>query len=115
MSPKKKEKPEVPVTTIRTKTKSVHVNGMYENWFLDYASYVILERAVPHINDGLKPVQRRVLYAMYSEGLVSSKKHSKCAGVVGEGHRRQLGRCARVGQQRDRLRLPRRLTASSSR
>ena len=40
------------------------VKGMYEDWFLDYASYVILERAVPHINDGLKPVQRRFLHAM---------------------------------------------------
>ena len=38
-----------------------HLTGMYESWFLDYASYVILERAVPHINDGLKPVQRRIL------------------------------------------------------
>src|SRR6266436_8300242 len=42
-----------------------HVTGMYKNWFLDYASYVILERAVPHIIDGLKPVQRRILHAMY--------------------------------------------------
>ena len=40
------------------------VTGMYENWFLDYASYVILERAVPSIEDGLKPVQRRILHAM---------------------------------------------------
>ena len=39
-----------------------HLSGMYKNWFLDYASYVILERAVPHIEDGLKPVQRRILY-----------------------------------------------------
>ena len=38
-----------------------HLSGMYKNWFLDYASYVILERAVPHIDDGLKPVQRRIL------------------------------------------------------
>lgn len=36
------------------------VNDMFQNWFLDYASYVILDRAVPHINDGLKPVQRRI-------------------------------------------------------
>src|SRR5882762_3726377 len=42
-----------------------HVSGMYKTWFLDYASYVILERAVPHIIDGLKPVQRRILHAMY--------------------------------------------------
>ena len=41
-----------------------HLSGMYQNWFLDYASYVILERAVPHINDGLKPVQRRILHSM---------------------------------------------------
>ena len=39
---------------------SYHLSGMYQDWFLDYASYVILERAVPHINDGLKPVQRRI-------------------------------------------------------
>jgi topoisomerase-4 subunit A len=42
----------------------IHVSGMYQNWFLDYASYVILERAVPHINDGLKPVQRRILHSL---------------------------------------------------
>ena len=40
------------------------LTGMYKNWFLDYASYVILERAVPHLADGLKPVQRRILHAM---------------------------------------------------
>ena len=40
------------------------LTGMYKSWFLDYASYVILERAVPHIADGLKPVQRRILHAM---------------------------------------------------
>ena len=42
----------------------VHLSGMYKDWFLDYASYVILERAVPHLSDGLKPVQRRILHAM---------------------------------------------------
>ena len=41
-----------------------YLSGMYQNWFLDYASYVILERAVPYVNDGLKPVQRRILHAM---------------------------------------------------
>ena len=40
------------------------LTGMYKNWFLDYASYVILERAVPHVDDGLKPVQRRILHTM---------------------------------------------------
>ena len=42
----------------------VKVTGMYKDWFLDYASYVILERAVPAIEDGLKPVQRRILHSM---------------------------------------------------
>ena len=41
-----------------------HLSGMYQNWFLDYASYVILERAVPNLADGLKPVQRRILHSM---------------------------------------------------
>lgn len=45
-----------------------HLSGMYQNWFLDYASYVILERAVPHIEDGLKPVQRRILHSMKRDG-----------------------------------------------
>jgi DNA gyrase subunit A len=52
--------------------------------YLDYAMSVIIGRALPDARDGLKPVQRRVLYAMFSEGLTSDKKHSKCAGVVGE-------------------------------
>ena len=41
-----------------------HLSGMYQNWFLDYASYVILERAVPNIEDGFKPVQRRIMHSM---------------------------------------------------
>jgi DNA gyrase subunit A len=51
---------------------------------MDYAMSVIIGRALPDVRDGLKPVQRRVLYAMLGEGLVSNRKHSKCAGVVGE-------------------------------
>jgi DNA gyrase subunit A len=51
---------------------------------MDYAMSVIVGRALPDVRDGLKPVQRRVLYAMLKEGLVSNRKHSKCAGVVGE-------------------------------
>ena len=43
----------------------IHVSGMFKNWFIDYASYVILERAVPAVNDGLKPVQRRILHSMW--------------------------------------------------
>ena len=52
--------------------------------YMDYAMSVIIGRALPDVRDGLKPVQRRVLYAMMGEGLASNKKHSKCAGVVGE-------------------------------
>ena len=46
------------------RTVRLKVSGLYENWFLDYASYVILERAVPEVTDGLKPVQRRILHSM---------------------------------------------------
>jgi DNA gyrase subunit A len=52
--------------------------------YMDYAMSVIVGRALPDVRDGLKPVQRRVLYAMYTEGNTANKKHSKCAGVVGE-------------------------------
>lgn len=52
--------------------------------FLDYSMSVITSRALPDIRDGLKPVQRRILYAMHSEGLLHDKKFSKCAGIVGE-------------------------------
>ncbi|MEW6108638.1 MAG: DNA gyrase subunit A [Nitrospirota bacterium] len=52
--------------------------------YLDYAMSVIIGRALPEVRDGLKPVQRRILYAMFREGLVPGKKYSKCAGVVGE-------------------------------
>ena len=49
---------------MNTKESIKKVSGMYEEWFLDYASYVILERAIPSIFDGLKPVQRRILHSM---------------------------------------------------
>ena len=52
--------------------------------YLSYAMSVIIGRALPEVKDGLKPVQRRILYAMFREGLLSDKKYSKCAGVVGE-------------------------------
>lgn len=58
----------------------VRVSGMYENWFLDYASYVILERAVPHINDGLKPVQRRILHSMKE---MDDGRYHKVANIIG--------------------------------
>ena len=52
--------------------------------FRDYSMSVIIGRALPDVRDGLKPVHRRILYAMFKEGLLSNKKFSKCAGVVGE-------------------------------
>ncbi len=57
-----------------------HLPGMYREWFLDYASYVILERAVPHINDGLKPVQRRILHAMRR---MDDGRYNKVANIIG--------------------------------
>ena len=59
---------------------SYHLSGMYQDWFLDYASYVILERAVPHINDGLKPVQRRILHSMRR---LDDGRYNKVANIVG--------------------------------
>ena len=59
---------------------SYHLSGMYQDWFLDYASYVILERAVPHINDGLKPVQRRILHSMKR---LDDGRYNKVANIVG--------------------------------
>ena len=57
-----------------------HLSGMYKNWFLDYASYVILERAVPAIGDGLKPVQRRILHSMKR---MDDGRYNKVANIVG--------------------------------
>lgn len=62
----------------------VNIEDEMRQSYLDYAMSVIVGRALPDVRDGLKPVQRRVLYAMLREGLVSDRKHSKCAGVVGE-------------------------------
>ncbi len=56
------------------------VSGMYQDWFLDYASYVILERAVPHLNDGLKPVQRRILHSMKR---MDDGRYNKVANIIG--------------------------------
>ena len=70
-------------TSSSNKDKDVvkyHLRGMYRNWFLDYASYVILERAVPHIDDGLKPVQRRILHSMKT---LDDGRFNKVANIVG--------------------------------
>ena len=68
-----------PADTKDVKAK-YQLSGMYQNWFLDYASYVILERAVPHINDGLKPVQRRILHSMRR---LEDGRYNKVANIVG--------------------------------
>ena len=61
-------------------TKKYRLSGMYKDWFLDYASYVILERAVPHIEDGLKPVQRRIMHAMKK---MDDGRYNKVANIIG--------------------------------
>ncbi len=60
--------------------KKKHLTGMYKDWFLDYASYVILERAVPHLDDGLKPVQRRILHSMKR---LDDGRYNKVANIIG--------------------------------
>ena len=56
------------------------VTGQYKNWFLEYASYVILERAVPEVMDGLKPVQRRILHSMKE---MDDGRYNKVANIIG--------------------------------
>lgn len=68
-------------TGLQDETKKHQLTGMYQTWFLDYASYVILERAVPHLADGLKPVQRRILHAMKR---ADDGRYNKVAGLVGD-------------------------------
>ena len=75
------EQPEAPVNFDPTADVVRHrLQGMFRNWFLDYASYVILERAVPHIDDGLKPVQRRILHSMKT---LDDGRFNKVANIVG--------------------------------
>lgn len=62
-------------------TEIIPVSGLYKNWFLDYASYVILERAVPALLDGLKPVQRRILHAMFE---MEDGRYNKVANIIGQ-------------------------------
>ncbi|MEA1886238.1 MAG: DNA gyrase/topoisomerase IV subunit A [Bacteroidota bacterium] len=66
--------------SVKEMLKVTALSGMYEDWFLDYASYVILERAVPHITDGLKPVQRRILHSMRR---MDDGRFNKVANIIG--------------------------------
>src|SRR3970282_1631532 len=62
----------------------VNIEDEMKRSYMDYAMSVIIGRALPDVRDGLKPVHRRVLYAMFREGLLSTRAYSKCAGIVGE-------------------------------
>jgi len=77
---KKKAPPIIPVPKGAEGIKITSLTSMYESYFLDYASYVILERAVPAIQDGLKPVQRRILHALYE---IDDGRYNKVANVIG--------------------------------
>ena len=63
---------------------NINIEDEMKSSYMDYAMSVIVGRALPDIRDGLKPVHKRILYAMFREGLLANRKHSKCAGVVGE-------------------------------
>lgn len=84
-------------------SKKYKLSGMFKDWFLDYSSYVILQRAVPHIVDGLKPVQRRVLHAMFK---MDDGSYTKVANIVGQamqyhphGDASILGALVQLGQK----------------
>ena len=84
-------------------SRKYKLSGMFKDWFLDYASYVILQRAVPNIVDGLKPVQRRVLHAMYR---MDDGSFTKVANIVGQamqyhphGDQSILGALVQLGQK----------------
>ena len=77
---KKKGSPQKPVGESKSDVNVVPITGMYEEYFVDYASYVILERAIPKIEDGLKPVQRRILYGMKEK---EDGRYNKVANLIG--------------------------------
>ena len=88
---------------LESDSRKYKLSGMFKDWFLDYSSYVILERAVPHIVDGLKPVQRRVLHAMYR---MDDGNFTKVANIVGQamqyhphGDQSILGALVQLGQK----------------
>lgn len=87
MADEKKNNDEIEFEIVNTKDQAEedlhhvkYVSGMYKNWFLDYASYVILERAVPHVFDGLKPVHRRILHSMKR---MDDGRYNKVANIIG--------------------------------
>ncbi len=81
MAKQKRDTAPPPTTSINHEDSVITLSGMYQNYFLDYASYVILERAVPAIEDGLKPVQRRILHAMFEQ---HDGRYHKVANLIGQ-------------------------------
>ena len=75
------ENKNIPATPMVKGQKIIHLSEMFKDWFLDYASYVILERAIPNLTDGLKPVQRRILHAMYK---IDDGRFTKVANIIGQ-------------------------------
>jgi len=78
IQPQEKKSNIFPLNLVTSST--TRLSGMYKNWFLEYASYVILERAVPHLDDGLKPVQRRILHSMKK---IDDGRYNKVANIIG--------------------------------
>jgi DNA gyrase subunit A len=72
------------MATIQEKIQPVEIEEEIKYSYLDYAMSVIVSRALPDVRDGLKPVQRRVLYTMYELGLLHNRPYKKCARIVGE-------------------------------
>ena len=81
MARAKKDTTVPPTTSLNGEDQVITLSGMYQNYFLDYASYVILERAVPAVEDGLKPVQRRILHAMFEQ---HDGRYHKVANLIGQ-------------------------------
>lgn len=81
MAKQKRDNSTPPTTSINHEDSVITLSGMYQNYFLDYASYVILERAVPAVEDGLKPVQRRILHAMFEQ---HDGRYHKVANLIGQ-------------------------------
>ena len=77
---KKTDLPEGPLFPSHAPVQVKNIDDLYSDWFLEYASYVILERAVPHINDGLKPVQRRIMHSLWEK---DDGRYNKVANIVG--------------------------------
>ena len=69
------------VTDMNSEDARLHLGGMYQQWFLDYASYVITDRAIPYIEDGFKPVQRRIMHTMKT---IHDGRYNKVANIVGQ-------------------------------